>query len=76
MTSPSSTERTGVQTVESFTLQLDNFSDVLQAEAPAKWLEAQLLVRLDSPVRLLRWAIVQIEENQSFWCEGAYLRRP
>jgi hypothetical protein len=60
-------------TVESFSRWLEGFGDVLAAENPVAAIEAQLLDRLDSPVRLLRWAIVQVEKDR-FLCEGAYLR--
>jgi hypothetical protein len=76
--SSSSLPKTGLQTVESFQLCLDDLGEVLHAESPAKWLEAQLLSRLTNPVRLLRWAIVNVEESpegRRFWCEGAYLKR-
>ncbi len=65
------------QTVESFSLPLRNFEQVLQAEQPIVWIEKQLLEKLDAPVRLLRWAIVKIEPDATgsiCWCEGAYLK--
>ncbi len=65
--------------VESFSIDLENFDSALHAEHPARWVEAQLLSRLKSPVRLLRWAIVNVitdDDGQThFSCEGAYLRR-
>jgi|SRR6478609_3490671 len=74
--------------VESFSLELQGLEQVLQAQSPTRWLEAQLLARLKRPIRLLRWAIVQADtpntQNKKkrseakltrFRCEGAYLRR-
>lgn len=70
-------------TVESFSLSLSGLEQVLHAPSPSRLLEAQLLSRLDRPIRLLRWAIVHVESLSSddgatsrFHCEGAYLRRP
>jgi hypothetical protein len=69
-------------TVESFSVALDGLEAVLYAPSPSRWLEAQLLSRLDRPIRLLRWAIVHVERTSDgnptsrFHCEGAYLRRP
>jgi hypothetical protein len=65
------------QTVESFSLCLEGFEQVLQAEQPIEMVEAMLLERLKNPIRLLRWAMVRIEphhEGPKFWCEGAYLK--
>jgi hypothetical protein len=53
--------KAGSQMVESFSLCLDDFEQALHADYPAKWLEAQLLARLAAPVRLLRWAVVKVE---------------
>jgi hypothetical protein len=74
--------------VESFSLELQGLEQVLQAQSPTRWLEAQLLARLKRPIRLLRWAIVQADNPNTqnkrkrseakltrFRCEGAYLRR-
>jgi hypothetical protein len=65
------------QTVESFSLCLEGFAQVLQAEQPIEWVETRLLAKLISPIRLLRWAIVKVETTpagQTYWCEGAYLK--
>jgi hypothetical protein len=37
-------------------------------------LETRLLEELDTPIRLLRWAIVRVE-GKHYWCEGAYLKQ-
>ena len=69
-------------TVESFSLSMEGLDQVLHASSPSRWLEAQLLSRLERPIRLLRWAIVHVERapdgvpSSRFHCEGAYLRRP
>jgi hypothetical protein len=70
-------------TVESFSLSLKGLEHALHAPSPTRWLEAQLLSRLDRPIRLLRWAIVDVKQSQKvsasgqrFRCEGSYLRRP
>ena len=91
MKRPSSSEKTpfsppsAFPTVESFSLSLKGLDQALHAPSPTRWLEAQLLSRLDRPIRLLRWAIVDVERSQSdgsgsplqhFRCEGSYLRRP
>ena len=74
--SPTLTQQT--QTVNSFSLCLEGFEQVLRAEQPIQRIEAMLLARLEHPVRLLRWAIVKVETQQqtgqNFWCEGAYLK--
>ena len=65
-------------TVESFTVSLENFDAVLQADSPTRYVEAQILNRLANPVRLLRWAIVRVtpaDDNRQFHCEGAYLKQ-
>jgi len=65
------------QTVESFSLRLERFDEALQAKQPIEQIESQVLEKLDSPVRLLRWAIVKVERDEAnapFWCEGAYLK--
>jgi hypothetical protein len=61
------------QTVESFSLCLASYSEMLQAAEPVRHIEAQLLQQLDKPVRLLRWAIVRTD-GTAYWCEGAYLK--
>lgn len=45
------------------------------AETPAQVLEQQILKQLNQPLKLLRWAIVDIEGPQ-LTCEGAYLTTP
>lgn len=65
------------QTVESFSLCLEDFNQALQAEQSISHIETHLLAALANPVRLLRWAIVKVEEGADgtrFWCEGAYLK--
>ena len=72
-----STTQSTTQTVESFSLGLEGFDQVLQAEQPIQAIEAQLMKRLTDPIRLLRWAIVRVEDRPNgrmFWCEGAYLK--
>jgi len=64
------------QTVESFTLSLEGWNELLKVGKPVETIEAELLSRLENPVRLLRWAVVKVEKdtpNSNFWCEGAYL---
>jgi hypothetical protein len=60
-------------TVESFSLCLAEWDQLLTAPSPLSRLEFQLLSRLKSPIRLLRWAVVRVEKD-CFWCEGAYLK--
>ena len=60
--------------VESFSLCLSGFSDILAAESPVERLEELMLARLDRPVRLLRWAVMRVAEDGSFQVEGACLR--
>jgi hypothetical protein len=65
------------QTVESFHICLEHFDQVLQAKHPISHIEGHLLAQLDQPLRLLRWAIVKVENtdtNPQYWCEGAYLK--
>ena len=70
------------QTVNSFSLRLEGFQQVLRAEQPIEQIETLILAQLENPVRLLRWALVKIETateaqqdvGQGFWCEGAYLK--
>jgi hypothetical protein len=64
-------------TVESFYVRLEGWQAMLQTAAPVETLEKMILSQLETPRRLLRWAIVRITENepgQPFWCEGAYLK--
>jgi hypothetical protein len=61
------------QTVESFHLQLEMYLRLLQAADPISTMEEALLLQLDRPIRLLRWAIVQVD-GTTCWCEGAYLK--
>lgn len=62
-------------TVESFSLQLDDFLELQKSGRPVEVLEEKLLSRLESPVRLLRWAIVQVDaDRRKYRCEGAYLK--
>ncbi len=66
------------QTVESFSIQLESFQDVLVADELVQAIEELLLARLETPERLLRWAIVHVEKDspkQPFRCEGAYLKK-
>ncbi len=68
---------TNRQTVESFSLCLEDFNQALQAEQSISHIEKRLLESLEAPVRLLRWAIVKVETGTNgsrFWCEGAYLK--
>lgn len=63
--------------VESFTVRLEGWQAVLKTEAPVQTAERMILEQLESPRRLLRWAVVRIAEDepgQPFWCEGAYLK--
>lgn len=64
-------------TVESFTVRLEGWQSVLKTDAPVQTAERMILAQLESPRRLLRWAVVRIAEDepgQPFWCEGAYLK--
>jgi hypothetical protein len=61
------------QAVESFSVRLDDYTDLINVEEPVQAIEERLLQRLESPVRLLRWAIVRVEAS-ACWCEGAYLK--
>lgn len=61
------------QSVESFSLWLSGFDALLESNAPVQAIEALLLSQLEAPVRLLRWAIVQMD-GTCICCEGAYLR--
>lgn len=65
------------RSVIGFTLCLPDFDEVLRAECPATHVETRLMACLERPVRLLRWAVVRMEQREggsSFWCEGAYLK--
>jgi hypothetical protein len=65
------------QTVESFSLCLERYNELLHTDEPVRFVEDRLLEQLEAPVRLLRWAIVKVEgagEHSKFWCEGAYLK--
>jgi hypothetical protein len=64
-------------TVESFHVRLEGWQTMLQTAAPVETVENLILSQLETPRRLLRWAIVRIAEDepgQPFWCEGAYLK--
>lgn len=60
-------------TVESFSLEFEGWSQLLKADDMVTPLEEMLRSRLESPERLLRWAVVRVEGN-CFRCEGAYLK--
>jgi hypothetical protein len=59
--------------VEGFSIWLEGFDEIVGIELPVFEIESLLLKQLASPVRLLRWAIVRVEQAR-FLCEGAYLR--
>ncbi|WP_303673276.1 hypothetical protein [Vampirovibrio chlorellavorus] len=64
-------------TVESFQIRLEGWSSLLQEAEPLAVLEERLLHQLETPARLLRWAVVRVDladPMQPFWCEGAYLK--
>ena len=64
------------QTVESFALRLEGWDELIKQAQPVERLEAELLSRLENPVRVLRWAVVKVEcdtPESRFRCEGAYL---
>lgn len=63
--------------VESFNVCLEDWDGAINADHPVETVESALLAQLESPARLLRWAVVRVEEEGSarrFWCEGAYLK--
>jgi hypothetical protein len=68
-----SPKQKNLSTVESFSLCLTEWDHLLTAPSPLSQLESQLLSQLEAPIRLLRWAVVKVE-NGCFWCEGAYLK--
>jgi hypothetical protein len=70
---PASTSKHPMMTVEGFSLWLDGFDTILTAQEPVQEIEARLLSQLNTPTRLLRWAIVKVENNHIL-CEGAYLK--
>ncbi len=62
-------------TVESFRIVLGDFAGLPQEADPVQAVESALLAQLESPVRLLRWAIVQVDpDRRHYRCEGAYLK--
>ena len=61
--------------MESFSLTCADWQGLLTHPSMVETLEAELLSRLENPVRLLRWAIVSVDlETQAYRCEGAYLK--
>jgi hypothetical protein len=66
--------RTKTTIVESFSLSLEGFPDILRREAPVSRIEEALIAHLEAPNRLLRWAVVRVAEDGCFWVEGAYLK--
>ncbi|MBX2860862.1 MAG: hypothetical protein KTR14_06485 [Vampirovibrio sp.] len=56
---------------------VETFSETLTVKClPPKVaeIEALLLDSLDSPERLLRWAVVKVLDTSRILCEGAYLK--
>ena len=60
--------------VETFSIWLTGFDGFLASKNSVADVETQLMQQLDVPIRLLRWAIVRVQNNHLL-CEGAFLKR-
>lgn len=65
---------TQASSIQTFSLELPDWPGMLAGNHPVEGIERALLERLPGCGRLIRWAVVSVDElSGQYRCEGAYL---